>query len=71
MEDGNVFKCWSERLDAIYHAELGASAAILRAGYNLDCLLQGCENKAFLHMLTPDAAGALRPATENECCECK
>ena len=71
MEDGNVFKCWSERLDAIYHAELGASAAILRAGYNLDCLLQGCEYKAFLHMLTPDAAGALRPATENECCECK
>lgn len=42
MDNGNVFKCWDDRLDAIYHAELGASAAILRAGYNLDCLLQRC-----------------------------
>ncbi|KAK9826482.1 hypothetical protein WJX81_003889 [Elliptochloris bilobata] len=40
LQDGNVLKCWSERLDAIYHAELGASAAVLRAGYNLGCLLQ-------------------------------
>ena len=40
LEDGNVLQCWSDRLDAIYHAELGASAAILRAGYNVDCLLQ-------------------------------
>ena len=42
LQDGNVLKCWSERLDAIYHAELGASAAILKAGFNLDCLLQRC-----------------------------
>ena len=42
MDDGNVLKCWDDRLDAIYHAELGASAAILRAGFNLDCLLTRC-----------------------------
>ena len=40
LEDGDVLHCWSNRLDAIYHAELGASATILRAGYNIDCLLQ-------------------------------
>ena len=51
MDDGNVFNCWDDRLDAIYHAELGASAAILRAGYNLDCLLQRCEAPADLHVL--------------------
>ena len=56
MDDGNVLKCWSERLDAIYHAELGASAAILRAGYNLDCLLQRCGAPAALHARA--AAGA-------------
>ena len=46
-----MLKCWSERLDAIYHAELGASAAILRAGFNLDCLLQRCGAPSALHLL--------------------
>ena len=50
-DDGNVLKCWDDRLDAIYHAELGASAAILRAGFNLDCLLQRCGAPAALHVL--------------------
>ena len=53
LQDGNVLKCWSERLDAIYHAELGASAAILRAGFNLDCLLARCTAPAALHGLQP------------------
>ena len=53
LQDGNVLKCWSERLDAIYHAELGASAAILRAGFNLDCLLQRCGPPAGLYVLQP------------------
>ena len=51
MDDGKVLKCWDDRLDAIYHAELGASAAILRAGYNLDCLLTRCGAPADLHAL--------------------
>ena len=51
LQDGNVLKCWSERLDAIYHAELGASAAILRAGFNLDCLLQRCGARVAPHLL--------------------
>lgn len=38
-DEGEVFKCWSDRQDAIYYGELGSSRAILRAGYNLDCFI--------------------------------
>lgn len=39
LSDGHVFECHSLREDAIYFSELGASAAILAAGFNLDCLM--------------------------------
>ena len=62
MDDGNVFNCWDDRLDAIYHAELGASAAILRAGYNLDCLLQRCGAPVALQARAAAAAPWLQGA---------
>ena len=36
---GSVFSCHASMLDTIWHSEIGASAALLEAGYNLDCLL--------------------------------
>ncbi len=32
-------RCWDDRDAVEFHAELGASAAILAAGFNLDCFL--------------------------------
>ena len=39
MADRDVFRCHGSLKETIWHSELGASAAILEAGYNLDCLL--------------------------------
>ena len=39
QNNGNVFKCHDSILDSIWDAEIGASAAILAADYNIDCLL--------------------------------
>lgn len=35
LDDGNVFGCYSNIDETIYHSELGSSNAILRAGYNI------------------------------------
>jgi translation initiation factor eIF-2B subunit epsilon len=37
--DGHALACAGDRWDAIWHGELGASAAILASGHNLACLL--------------------------------
>lgn len=37
--DHNVLKCYTDIHDAIWHAEVGSSAAILNAGYNIDALM--------------------------------
>ncbi len=37
--DGNVFACHADREMAVRHGEVGSSAAVLRAGYSLDCLM--------------------------------
>jgi hypothetical protein len=39
QQDGRVLKCHTHIHDAIWHAELGSGAAVLAAGYNLDCLM--------------------------------
>ena len=39
LKDDRVFKCHTNRWDTIYYSEIGASAAILDAGFNLDCLM--------------------------------
>ena len=38
-DDGKVFNCYTSIHDVIYHAELGSSAAIFRAGYTIDSLM--------------------------------
>ena len=37
--DGNVFACHADREMAVQHGEVGSSAAVLKAGYSLDCLM--------------------------------
>ena len=37
--DSEVLKCYNDRWDAIWYAELGSSAAILNAGFNIASLL--------------------------------
>lgn len=39
LRDGNVFSCYAAFQDTVYYSELGASAIILDAGYNIDCLM--------------------------------
>lgn len=39
QEDGRVLACYEEMSDVIFHAELGASAAILDQGYTIDSLM--------------------------------
>ncbi|KAL3154058.1 hypothetical protein ABBQ32_013603 [Trebouxia sp. C0010 RCD-2024] len=39
QSDGNVFACFEDLHDTIYHAELGSSLAVLKAGYNIDSLM--------------------------------
>ena len=40
--DSEVLKCYNDRWDAIWYAELGSSAAVLNAGYNIASLLHRC-----------------------------
>ena len=37
--DGNVFACHADREMAVRYGEVGSSAAVLQAGYSLDCLM--------------------------------
>ena len=39
MADPDVLRCHQDVWASLYHGELGASAAMLRAGYNLGSLL--------------------------------
>jgi hypothetical protein len=34
-----VFECWKEMADVVVHSEIGASVAILNAGFNIDSLM--------------------------------
>ena len=47
IDSGHVFKCYDHFEDTIYYSELGSSAVILNAGYNLDSFMV-C---AFVHHL--------------------
>jgi hypothetical protein len=38
-EDGRIFHCHNSRWNTIYYSELGASNAMLKAGYNIDSLM--------------------------------
>jgi hypothetical protein len=39
LQEGRVFSCHRDRWDAIWYGELGSSAAILNAGYNIGSLM--------------------------------
>lgn len=39
LQDQNVFACFENMSDTIYHSELGSSKVMLDAGYNIDCLM--------------------------------
>ncbi len=38
-EDGRVLACYENMSDTIFHAEVGASAAIMGQGYTIDSLM--------------------------------
>jgi len=38
-EDGRVLACYEKMSDVIFHAELGASAAIMEQGFTIDALM--------------------------------
>ena len=40
--DGKVFQCYNHIHLTMFHSELGASKAILDAGYNIDSLMMRC-----------------------------
>ena len=48
IDDGNVFACYPTMAESIYHSEVGASDAILRAGYNLGSFMVRCSPCAAL-----------------------
>ncbi len=37
--DGRVFECYEDMKDTIFHAELGASRAVLAANFTIDSLM--------------------------------
>lgn len=39
LTDPGVFQCYDNMWDTIFYSELGSSAAILQAGYNIDSLM--------------------------------
>ena len=75
VNGSGALSCHGSLLDTIWHAELGASAAILDAGYNLDCLLvkyQGVDwrNSSFHSCnggVNPMWEGALYPEATHIC----
>lgn len=44
LKDANVFRCYNRYTEVIYHAELGASLAILKAGFNLHSMMMRYKN---------------------------
>ncbi len=42
LKDGNVFRCYDHIHLTMFHSELGASKAVLDAGYNIDTLMMRC-----------------------------
>ena len=42
QREGNVLKCHADHLEARWHAELGASAIMLDAGFNIASLQKKC-----------------------------
>ena len=39
MDDPGVFECYSSIHETVWHSELGASLAVLNAGFNIDSLM--------------------------------
>ena len=38
-DDGTIFKCYESLQDVVWYSEVGASRAILEAGYTIDALM--------------------------------
>ena len=39
LQASSVFACWEDMKDVVINSEIGASRAIIDAGYNIDCLM--------------------------------
>eukprot|EP00892_Ulva_mutabilis_P010141 jgi/Ulvmu1/749/UM010_0123.1 len=61
LADGAVFGCYASFHDTIFHSELGASAAILDAGYNLDCFMSRYQGVDWRDDKVADCNAAVNP----------
>ena len=66
---GTVFRCWKEMADVVLHGEVGASQAILAAGWSIDSLMlryqvrqQDQDKHAYSFAICPCAFNAIRLA---------
>lgn len=64
QRDGSVFTCHSNMLDTIWHSEIGASAVILEAGFNLDCLLTKYQGVNWRNSSFANCNGGMNPMWE-------
>ncbi|GAB4813085.1 hypothetical protein N2152v2_000131 [Parachlorella kessleri] len=39
LDTGSVFRCWENMMDTVLNSEIGATQALVEAGYTFDCLM--------------------------------
>lgn len=39
LSDPDIWNCYKSSIESLYYTEMGASLAVLRAGYNINCLM--------------------------------
>ncbi|KXZ52810.1 hypothetical protein GPECTOR_8g196 [Gonium pectorale] len=64
LDDGRVFHCHNSRWNTIYYSELGSSTAILKAGYNLNCLMTKYQGLDWRDKANWACNGRLSPQSE-------
>ena len=74
LQDQNVFACFEDMSDTIYHSELGSSKVLLDAGYNIDSLMVCfalfgalCDHGHLMLLARPCAAA---PCLQHVCAIC-
>eukprot|EP00884_Botryococcus_braunii_P001513 jgi/Botrbrau1/11362/Bobra.0038s0111.2 len=63
-DQGNVFQCYDDIWDTIWHSEVGSSGAILEAGYKIDCLMLRYQGTNWTDTKNWDCNAGLNPYAE-------
>lgn len=64
-QDSTVLKCYKQYHDAVWYGEMGSSAVILRAGYNIDALMVRYQGIDWRQTENWGCNGALNPYAEH------